>query len=96
MKPLWGACLAILIAGSAVTPAAYARPDPAQICDNAAGQRFIGSPATAQTGAQIMAATGAMIFEWIFEGQGFTKDLRQERVRVIYNRDMKIIAVTCG
>ena len=43
-----------------------------------------------------MSATKATIFQWVFEGSPVTKDYRRERVRVVYNRAMKVIAVTCG
>ena len=56
----------------------------------------MGGPATQDSGAQIMAATGASIFQWVFEGSPVTMDYRPERVRVVYNRDMKVVAVTCG
>ncbi|MEO0871375.1 MAG: I78 family peptidase inhibitor [Pseudomonadota bacterium] len=66
------------------------------ICQAEPAQSFVGGPATQESGAAIIAATGATIFQWVLEGSPVTKDYRRERVRVVYNRDMKVIAVTCG
>jgi len=65
-------------------------------CEQAAGQAFLGTTATQESGAAIMQATGATTLQWIFEGSPMTRDMRPGRVRVVYNREMEIIAVTCG
>ena len=70
--------------------------EPPPVCQPGPGQTFVGGPATQDTGAAIMAATGASIFQWVFEGSPVTKDYRRERVRVVYNRAMKVVSVTCG
>jgi len=74
---------------------ANAQETPA-VCEQAAGQAFIGQTATAQSGAAILKATGARTFQWVFENSPVSMDLRPDRVRVVYNREMKIIAVNCG
>ena len=84
----------ILLVALAAT-SATAQQTPAQ-CDAAPAQSLVGGPATAETGAQIQKATGASIFQWVFEGSPVTMDYRPERVRVTYNREMTIIAVKCG
>ena len=89
--PLFLAPIAIAIGGASAT----AQDAPA-ICQSEPGQRFVGGPATQETGAAIMAATKATIFQWVLEGSPVTRDYRRERVRVVYNREMKVIAVTCG
>lgn len=66
------------------------------MCQADPGQAFVGETATQEMGAKIMAATGAQTFQWVLEGSPVTRDYRRERVRVVYNRDMKIIAVSCG
>ncbi|MEO0589591.1 MAG: I78 family peptidase inhibitor [Pseudomonadota bacterium] len=65
-------------------------------CQPGPGQAFVGGPATQITGAQILSATKARIFQWVFEGSPVTMDFRPDRVRVVYNRDMNVVAVTCG
>lgn len=72
-----------------------AQPAPS-LCETKPGQAFVSGPATQESGAAIMKATGATIFQWVLEGSPVTRDYRRERVRVIYNRDMKVVAVTCG
>ncbi|MEM6857557.1 MAG: hypothetical protein AAF559_06765 [Pseudomonadota bacterium] len=75
--------------------AAIAQDTPA-VCRTEPGQSFVGGPATQETGAAIIAATGATIFQWVLEGSPVTRDYRRERVRVFYDREMKVIAVSCG
>ena len=72
-----------------------AQPAP-PLCKTEPGQVFVGGPATQESGAAIMTATGATIFQWVLEGSPVTRDYRRERVRVVYNRDMKVVAVACG
>ena len=83
------------LALSAAAVSVSAQPAPS-LCKTEPGQAFVGGPATQESGAAIMKATGATIFQWVFEGSAVTMDYRQERVRVVYSRDMKIVAVTCG
>ena len=66
------------------------------ICEAEPAQSFVGGPATQETGAAIMVATGARVFQWVFEGSPVTMDFRQDRVRVVYNRAMEVVTITCG
>ncbi|MEM7690498.1 MAG: I78 family peptidase inhibitor [Pseudomonadota bacterium] len=98
-KPLFLlAPIAILAAGAGLGVAANAQPTrPAPPpCKTEPGQAFVGGPATQESGVAIMKATGATIFQWVFEGSAVTMDYRENRVRVVYNRAMKVVAVTCG
>ncbi|NQX94949.1 MAG: hypothetical protein HRT64_08545 [Erythrobacter sp.] len=86
----------IVVLGALTAPfLAAAQPAP-PICEAGPAQKFVGGPATQESGAAIMEATGARVFQWVFEGSPVTMDYRQERVRVVYNRAMKVVAVTCG
>jgi len=89
------ALIAAVALFAGVSGTATAQEAPAQ-CEAAPGQAFIGQTASAQSGLAIMQATGATIFQWVPEGSPVTRDYRVERVRVVYNRDMTIVAVTCG
>jgi len=71
-------------------------PAPPPKCEADPAQRFIGQQATEGTGAQIKAATGATIFQWVPEGSAVTMDYRVERVRVVYNSSNTITQITCG
>ncbi len=86
--------LMAFVAAASITAASAA--DEASQCKPAPGQAFVGGPATQESGAAIMAATGARVFQWVFEGSPVTMDYRPERVRVTYNRAMEVVAVTCG
>lgn len=92
IKPVYLLAPIALCAASAV---ANAQPT-TSICSAGPGQAFVGGPATQDTGAAIRAATGATIFQWVFEGSPVTMDYRENRVRVFYNREMRVIDVTCG
>ncbi|MEM8726217.1 MAG: I78 family peptidase inhibitor [Pseudomonadota bacterium] len=65
-------------------------------CDAAPAEGFIGQTASLETAISIQKATGATIFQWVFENSAVTMDYRPERVRVTYDRDLKILEVTCG
>ncbi|MEM9312005.1 MAG: hypothetical protein AAGA34_11215 [Pseudomonadota bacterium] len=88
--------LAVVAMPMALIGASSNAQTPPSACEPEPGQAFVGGPATQQTGMQIQAATGATIFQWVFEGSPVTKDYRRERVRVVYNRDMQVLSVTCG
>ena len=81
--------------GVVLAAGASAQETPA-MCQVEPGQAFVGGPASAETGAQIHAATGARTFQWVFESSPVTMDYRPDRVRVVYDRAMTVIAVTCG
>ena len=87
--------VATAIGGVLLAASASAQDSPAT-CQAEPGQAFVGGPASAETGAQIQAATGARTFQWVFENSPVTMDYRPDRVRVVYDRAMKVIAVTCG
>jgi hypothetical protein len=87
------ACVAFM---AAVNLTAASAQDAAPQCKPAPGQPFVGGPATQESGAAIVAATGARVFQWVFEGSAVTMDYRPERVRVTYNRAMEVVAVSCG
>jgi len=85
----------IAIAVFAQVAAASGQDKPAR-CENGPAQAFVGGPATQKSGAAIMKATGASRFQWVFEGSPVTTDYAPNRVRVVYNRAMKVIEVYCG
>ncbi|MEO0906263.1 MAG: I78 family peptidase inhibitor [Pseudomonadota bacterium] len=92
IKPVYLLAPMALCAASAMANAQPAT----SLCAAGPAQSFVGGPATQDTGAAIRAATGATIFQWVFEGSPVTMDYREDRVRVFYNRDMRVIDITCG
>lgn len=70
--------------------------EPGQACNSDAGQAFIGRTATAETGAQMLAATGARSLRWVAPGMAVTMDFRADRLTVGYDDKMIITSVACG
>lgn len=71
-------------------------PPPAQICQNEALLQFVGQKATQETGAAIMAASGARNVRWAGPNMALTMDFRPDRVTISYDKDMVIERLSCG
>lgn len=65
-------------------------------CDAAPAQNLVGEKATPAKGAAIIEATGATRFQWVLEGSPVTTDYAPNRVRVVHDRAMEIVAIYCG
>ena len=65
-------------------------------CTAQPGQRFIGQTASSETGAAILAATGAQALRWGPPDSVFTMDFRQDRVNVMYDAQLRITEIRCG
>lgn len=57
---------------------------------------YIGQTATSELGAAIQIHTGARIFQWVPPDTAVTMDYRSDRVRVTYDRAMRVTAIRCG
>ena len=64
-------------------------------CDADAGQAFVGQKADAQTGSQLLSATGARQLRWVPPRTAVTMDFRPDRLTVSYDDDMVITQVSC-
>ncbi|KPL68599.1 peptidase inhibitor I78 [Erythrobacter sp. SG61-1L] len=64
-------------------------------CKAEAGQAFVGQKATAETGAALIAATGARTLRWVPPRTAVTMDFRPDRLTVSYDDDMVIERVSC-
>ncbi len=60
-----------------------------------AGQAFVGQKANAETGTQLLAATGARQLRWVPPRTAVTMDFRPDRLTVSYDDDMVITQVSC-
>ena len=69
---------------------------PVQTCNAAPGQNYLGQKASAQTGAAILAATGATRLRWVPPRTAMTMEYAYGRVTVSYGDDFVITRVTCG
>ena len=57
---------------------------------------FVGQKATAEAGAQMLAATGALTLRWVPPRTAVTMDFREERLTVSYDDAMVITSTACG
>lgn len=72
-------------------------PRPAgDTCQGAPGQAYIGRTATAEVGAQLLAATRSREIRWVPPGTMVTMDYKYGRLTVSYDEAMKIVTVSCG
>ncbi|HUP67810.1 MAG TPA: I78 family peptidase inhibitor [Sphingomicrobium sp.] len=69
---------------------------PGHVCDAAGADRFVGQPATSETGAQIMRATNSAVLRWAPPGMMMTMEFSASRVTVRTGPDNRITAVNCG
>lgn len=69
---------------------------PGHQCQADGAARFVGQPATSETGAAIMRATGAAVLRWAPPGVMLTMDFREDRVTVRTGPDGKITEIRCG
>lgn len=81
--------------------ASHTLPSPAPageggVCRSGAGQSFIGRAASADLGAEVLAATGARALRWGPPDSAMTMDYRADRVTVGYDRAMIVTSVSCG
>lgn len=98
--------LSIICGGCAATPetvssgpeTSTATPpsEPPSPCKADALDSFVGQKATEETGAKILAASGARTLRWAGPGMAVTMDYRFDRVTVSYDRDMIIERASCG
>lgn len=83
--PLLGACATVQPA----SPAGGA-------CSNDSLQQFVGQPATADLGAQLLAASGARTLQWVAAGTMVTMEFRPDRVRAYLDEQNRVQRVSCG
>ena len=65
-------------------------------CNHDALARFIGQKASAETGAALLAASGARTLRWGGPGMAMTMDFRPDRLTVSYDEAMVITSARCG
>lgn len=65
-------------------------------CRNEGLDRFVGQPASADIGAQLLQASGARTLRWGAPGMAMTMDFRPDRLTVSYDEKMVITSARCG
>lgn len=83
-------------AAAGVTPADPLPTQPAGACNADGVQSMVGSKATTEVGAELMAKTGARTLRWVPPRTAVTMDFRPDRLTVSYNDDMTITRISCG
>lgn len=66
------------------------------VCRNTMLEQFVGRPANADLGAQIIRASGAKTLQWVAAGMMVTMDFREDRVRIYLDEQNKVQRVSCG
>ena len=69
---------------------------PGHVCNADGADRFIGQPATAETGAAIMGATHSANLRWVSPGMMVTMEFSPSRVTVRIDPEHRISAINCG
>lgn len=87
---------AVALAGCATVPADGPGRAAANHCQAEPGQRFVGQRATGETGAAILAATGAARLRWVPPRTAVTLEFAYDRVTVGYGDDYVIETVSCN
>jgi hypothetical protein len=88
--------LPLAIAGCAAAPQGTPPASTAGTCRQPADDAFVGQPVSEETGAKILAATGARIIRWAAPDMMMTMEYSPERVTVHYGTDRRIGKVVCG
>jgi hypothetical protein len=65
-------------------------------CNHDTLARFTGQKASAETGAALLAASGAKTLRWGGPGMAMTMDFRPDRLTVSYDEAMLITSARCG
>ncbi|ANI77620.1 MULTISPECIES: I78 family peptidase inhibitor [Sphingobium] len=88
---------ALLAACSGAGGQGPAGPQPVEgACRNDGLDRFVGQKASAEVGAQLLAASGARTLRWGAPGMAMTMDFRADRLTVSYDEGMTITSARCG
>jgi hypothetical protein len=96
MKRLVVLGLPILAACATVEPGTPAPGGSSSVCRNAMLDQFVGRPASAELGAEILRASGAKTLQWVAAGMMVTMDFREDRVRITLDEQNKVQRVSCG
>ena len=90
--------LAAILAAGCTTMAAE-EPNSGEIkgsCRAEGLESFVGQPATAEIGSEILSKSGAKKLRWIPHGAAVTMDYSPDRVNVELDPQNRIEGITCG
>ena len=66
------------------------------VCRNTMLEQFVGRPATAELGNEIIRASGSRTLQWIPAGTMVTMEFREGRVRIWLDEQNRVQRVNCG
>lgn len=66
------------------------------VCRNTMLEQFVGRPAAAELGNEIIRASGSKTLQWVSAGMMVTMDFRQDRVRIYLDDKNRVSRVSCG
>lgn len=66
------------------------------VCRNTMLDQFVGKPASADLGLQVIRASGSKTLQWVAAGMMVTMDFRADRVRIYLDEQNKVQRVSCG
>ena len=88
---------AIAVAGCAVAqPIPVHGATPGYACSNAGLERFVGQPATAALGSEMLRVSGARVLRWLQPGQIVTMEFSPERLTVHLDSSNRVESASCG
>ena len=95
MTKLMVTSLGAVLLGACATigPAA---PAGSGTCRNEGLQQYVGKPATAEIGAQVLATSGAKSLQWVAAGMMVTMEFRADRVRIYLDEQNRVQRLSCG
>jgi hypothetical protein len=99
MRRSFFAAAALSLSACTTIPANGEEPPVREVpdtCQAEAGQRYIGSRATAEVGAAIVESTDSRELRWLPPGTIVTMEYKFGRVNVSYDENYRITRVTCG
>ena len=87
---------ALLLLGGCVTINRTAATAPASCGSGGELADYVGRPATARLGEELMQASGARTLQWIGPDEMVTMDFRGDRLRVRLDGQNKVVSARCG
>ena len=84
-----------LLGGCAAVAEPAGKPAPS-LCDDRALGSFVGRPASAELGAEMLARSGARLLRWVVYGSMITMEYSSERLTVSLDERNRVEAARCG
>ena len=91
-----GAGAVSLAACAAAQPIPPHGGTPGGICDSAGLAQFVGQPATAQLGSEMLRVSGARVLRWLQPRQIITMEFSAERLTVHLDGNGRVESASCG